>query len=432
MPFPNQHAAVAVAASKFDQKTFRTINIGDKNSGITAIVGRKKGEKTTTVHSYRFDKKKFTPTQAKKWLKDHDISVIEFTPAGDNDKTLDFDRIPENLEYKTFHLDIRETKEDDTLGVFRGAMATEHKDRGNDIIAPDAFDNTLKRYNRAKKDIKLYYQHNTFALPIGIIPIKSVVKDGKYWNVKGELNLETQLGREVYSLMKQGALSDLSIGFTIVDQDIKVDKKDPEKYIRIIKELELWEVSVVGEPMNPKAIINEVKNELPFLFTDILPVVGDKPALVPFNPLNPIETISNEGTTDTMIPNDLEKYKFKKEKMPTVKICIEDIEHIKTREEFNEILSKSGVFSRSACEFLASRFNPKIDQSKSVIDSEDENQVNPEIEEEINAELKTAEISKIISDRVAVRKLDELLCFLNQIKDDYNDRRNNSKTGRSP
>jgi len=366
MPFPNQHAAVVTAASKFDQKTFRTINIGDKDSGITSIVGRKKGEKAFTVHSYRFDKKKFTPAQAKKWLKDHDVNTIEFEPASEKasdddigNKVTDdnnyFDQIPEDLEYKTFHLDICETKEDEQLGVFRGAMATEHRDRGNDIIAPDAFDNTLKRYKKAKRDIKLYYQHNTFALPIGIIPIKSVIKDGKNWNVKGELNLDTQKGQEVYSLMKQGALSDLSIGFTIVDQDVKTDKKDPEKYIRTIKELELWEVSVVGEPMNPKATINEVKNQ------------------------------------------------------QTEKINIEDVEHIETRKEFNEVLSKSGAFSRSACEFLASCFSPKVDQSKSASDSKDESKDKDPIEDEINSELKNAELSKSIDDRVINHKLDGLL-----------------------
>lgn len=412
MPFPNQHAAVVTAASKFDQKTFRTINIGDKNSGITAIVGKSKGKSKTAVQSYRFEKKKFTPTQAKKWLKDHEIKTIEFTAASDDDddgKTIDFNKIPEKLEYKRFHLNIRETKEDEQLGVFRGAMATEHKDRGNDIIAPEAFDNTLKRYKKAKRDITLYYQHNTFALPIGIIPVKSVAKDGKNWDVKGELNLDTQLGREVYALIKQGALSDLSIGFTIIDQDIKIDKKDPEKFIRTIKELELWEVSVVGEPMNPKATINEVKNE----------IVAD-------------------GTTTIL--DDLEQDKSKKDDSPIIKIiklCIEDVEHIETREEFNEVLSKSGAFSRSACEFLASCFvskdNPKIDQSKSVIDSKDEPiEDDSDIEKEVNAELQTAEISKAISNRVAVRKLDELLSFLNQIKDDYNARRNNSKIGRSP
>lgn len=399
MPFPNQHAAVVTAASKFDQKTFRTINIGDKDSGITAIVGRKKGEKATTVHSYRFDKKKFTPAQSKKWLKDHDITVIEFEPASEkaSDDNTDnnvmddnnyFNQIPEDLVYKTFHLDICETKEDEQLGVFRGAMATEHKDRGNDIIAPEAFDNTLKRYKKAKRPITLYYQHNTFALPIGIIGIKSVIKDGKDWNVRGELNLDTQKGQEVYSLMKQGALSDLSIGFTIVAQDIKTDKKDPEKYTRIIKELELWEVSVVGEPMNPKAKISEIKNGLS-------PDDDDGTTAI-----SRMGKLTDDG--EYKIHDDYKE-----------KINIEEVEHIETKKEFNEVLSKSGVFSRSACEFLASCFSPKIDQSKSAGDSKDESKEKDPIEDEINSELKNAELFKLIDDRVIIHKLDGLLKVLN-------------------
>jgi len=81
MPLPNFHAARMVNPGKFKEGSFRVINIGDKNSGITAIVGRLTGEKTTTIQSYRFDKDKFTAAEAKKWLSDHDAKPIEFEAA---------------------------------------------------------------------------------------------------------------------------------------------------------------------------------------------------------------------------------------------------------------------------------------------------------------------------------------------------------------
>jgi HK97 family phage prohead protease len=249
--------------------------------------------------------------------------------------------IPKDLEYKLFGFDIssinKENKDGEELGVFYGAMATQHKDRGNDIIAPDAFNGSLSRYKKANRDITLFFQHNHGELPIGIIPIKSVEEVGKKWNVKGELNLETQMGREVYSLMKQGALTDLSIGFTIKEEEWKGET-------RIIKELELWEVSVVSEPANAKATVTEIKAA--------------------------IEGKAEEKSEDVTQPN---KYELK------------DIEHISTKKEFNEILSKSGLFSRGACEFLASRFTPK-GQSKSV-DNENEldhSKVLADLEEIIN------------------------------------------------
>lgn len=81
MPLPNFHAARVVSPGRFQEGSFRVIQIGDKDSGIKAIVGRLKGEKTATVQSYRFDKDKFTAAEAKKWLSEHDVKPLEFEPA---------------------------------------------------------------------------------------------------------------------------------------------------------------------------------------------------------------------------------------------------------------------------------------------------------------------------------------------------------------
>ena len=446
MPFPGFHAARMIDPDKFQKDTMRTISIGPKTSGITAIVGRLKGESTTKVASYRFDKDKFTAKQARQWLKEHDLKPITFEEASDkgiNEMNDDIQEIKEikEMEYKTYAFDVfsigKECKKDsdEELGVFYGAMATEHKDRGNDIIAPDAFDESLNRYKKSKRDIRLFYQHDTREFPIGIIPINSVSKDGKSWTIKGELNLETQRGREIYSLMKQGALSDLSIGYTPNETDYKGKN-------RIIKSLELWEVSVVSEPMNPKATINEIKGAT--IFHD-LPLAPNDRAWDANAAMQRVRTETNSEESpsksyrnaffwfDEENQDNFSSYKlqfadvlngkltavprgifaaaaamrgarggvdmpsedrvrveshinryyekmglesplktkgleyaitFDNEIKELRKFDIEDVEQIKSREEFNELLSKSGVFSRSACEFLASCFISK--QSKSV------------------------------------------------------------------
>lgn len=81
MPLPNFHAARMISPSKFQDGSFRSIQIGDKNSGITAIVGRLKGQTATKVQTYRFDKDKFTAAEARKWLSNQDAKPIEFEPA---------------------------------------------------------------------------------------------------------------------------------------------------------------------------------------------------------------------------------------------------------------------------------------------------------------------------------------------------------------
>jgi len=78
MPYPNEHAARMKDPSLFQKDSFRRKNI---TSGIDIIIGRLKGQDTTTTQAYRFDKDKYTAEQARKWLKDHNIKPILFEKA---------------------------------------------------------------------------------------------------------------------------------------------------------------------------------------------------------------------------------------------------------------------------------------------------------------------------------------------------------------
>lgn len=71
----------------FQEGTFRTVNIGDKGNGISATMGRLKGETTMTIQSYIFDKKKWDVERARKWVDAHKelvvvIEVKETEPGG--------------------------------------------------------------------------------------------------------------------------------------------------------------------------------------------------------------------------------------------------------------------------------------------------------------------------------------------------------------
>lgn len=77
MPFPNEHAARIKAPGKFAR--FRRQN--DKfGSGIDVIWGISE-DGSTEVQAIRFDKTKFTPSQAKEWLSEHDYKPILFEKA---------------------------------------------------------------------------------------------------------------------------------------------------------------------------------------------------------------------------------------------------------------------------------------------------------------------------------------------------------------
>ena len=71
--------------------------------------------------------------------------------------------------------------------------------------------------------------------------------------IKGELDLDTQSGRDAYSRLKKGIVRGLSIGYSVT-------QKAFEDGVRKLKEIDLFEVSLVAVPMNPAAQVTLVKS----------------------------------------------------------------------------------------------------------------------------------------------------------------------------
>jgi hypothetical protein len=88
-PYSNEHAARIIDPSKFEQDSFRRVNNKNSDSfknlpdGVSVIIGKLKGGSNTTIQAYRFDVDSFTVAEAKKWLKDNDVSFKDFEPAAE-------------------------------------------------------------------------------------------------------------------------------------------------------------------------------------------------------------------------------------------------------------------------------------------------------------------------------------------------------------
>lgn len=163
-----------------------------------------------------------------------------------------------NIETKEMGGSIVEAKQIDRngvpVGVIKGYIATWDLDRGNDRFVRGAFSESIERHKRTNRPIRLKDHHGR---TVGGFPIDHVMEDDVGLLAAGEINLEVQQGRELLALIKQGILSELSIGFSSLEDVI-------ENGIRIIKKAEVWEGSPVDEPMNTNARITEVKSVVPF------------------------------------------------------------------------------------------------------------------------------------------------------------------------
>jgi len=164
------------------------------------------------------------------------------------------------MEYENGTLDIQaeikayEDESGENTGEFSGyGSVFNNADLGNDIVEEGAFSKSLAR--KGARGVKLLYQHKADE-PIGVFD--EIIEDERGLRVKGRLALGTQRGKEVYELMKMGAMDGLSIGYRVDAKGYSYDDKGKK---RRIKEVDLMEISAVTFPMNPKARVSQVKGE---------------------------------------------------------------------------------------------------------------------------------------------------------------------------
>lgn len=165
------------------------------------------------------------------------------------------------LECGLFSGRIIETKSIDVNGVPVGVVAgyiaswtpDAHDGRYGvrDQILKGAYTKSIQEHKaRNNRQVRLKNQHYQI---IGGFPIETVKEDNVGLYGVGHINLDTQLGREAYSLARQGVLVDFSVGHIVKQEKIEDGK-------RKIIEAELFEGSIVDEPKNQRARITEVKS----------------------------------------------------------------------------------------------------------------------------------------------------------------------------
>ena len=174
-----------------------------------------------------------------------------------------------DMENKVIGGNVREFKQIErngvAFGIVKGYIATYDVDQGADKFVKGAFLASLKQHSAAgKTQLPLKDFHGR---TIGGFPMESLREDDTGLFGEGEINLDIQQGLEAYALAKQGVYDSFSIGFFPVDSDF-IDG------IRLIKEAEVLEGSILDTPMNRAAVVTEVKElkgATPFLDLPMAP-----------------------------------------------------------------------------------------------------------------------------------------------------------------
>jgi HK97 family phage prohead protease len=144
----------------------------------------------------------------------------------------------------------------DADGSFSGyASVFGVTDSQGEEVASGAFDQSLKIWAESGKMPKLLWQHD-YRQPIGLW--RDIREDDHGLYVEGQLLLDLAQGREAYSLLKNGVVDGLSIGFVTVRSRRK-EGRNGNTRVRVLEEVNLQEVSLVTFAANPKAKIERVK-----------------------------------------------------------------------------------------------------------------------------------------------------------------------------
>ena len=144
-----------------------------------------------------------------------------------------------SLQFKSDGVDQKER-------IFKGYASTYDLDSGNDIIVKGAFAKSLE-----SNKVKVLWQHKT-DVPIG----KPILmrEDDKGLYVEAKIS-QTTAGNDAMTLLMDGVIDSMSIGYITKESEFRNDG------VRLLKEVDLFEFSLVSYPMNDKAVITQVKNQ---------------------------------------------------------------------------------------------------------------------------------------------------------------------------
>jgi HK97 family phage prohead protease len=132
------------------------------------------------------------------------------------------------------------------VGRFAGYAALfDRSDRGGDVVRKGAFAASLKRVG----EVPLLWQHKPGAV---IGRVEHLSEDKRGLRVIAELG-EGEDARRAGRLLQGGKLDGLSFGY-------RVREAGESGGLRELRDLELIEVSLVAEPMQPRARVHAVES----------------------------------------------------------------------------------------------------------------------------------------------------------------------------
>lgn len=309
------------------------------------------------------------------------------------------------LKDKWYFQSLRETKsvketEDGAVEISWYA-STKDKDRWWDVVEPKAFQSALERY---MTNPIVLLQHKADK-PIGVVEEANI--DENWLRIKAKISQNTDW---VVDLIKNGVLRAFSIWYSI--KDYETDAKEladwTYDFTNIIKDLELYEISVVSIPMNPYALSKSVEDM--FEAEDVEEESEEESDVV-------AEIEAEAEETDKHDAEDFEKEIEENAEETPVETVAESEQTIEENVESTEVqeeeksIDENELLENNDSQEAVSEWEDNLDEKIDENLDEKAEEPSQEVEEERNSEIPTfcenADENSEISDEVEAEEVSE-------------------------
>lgn len=127
-------------------------------------------------------------------------------------------------------------------------------DHALDRTLDGAYMKSIKQHKDNGTMPKMLWMHNAYETPVG--KWVNMSEDSKGLFLEGQF-ADTEKGREIYLLMKDGALDSFSIGYRVIEE-----KWNSAKGCNDLIELDIKEVSWVTMACNEESLLQSIKSKL--------------------------------------------------------------------------------------------------------------------------------------------------------------------------
>lgn len=150
----------------------------------------------------------------------------------------------------------------DSKGIVRGYITTFKPTRVENRqskslparFQEDCFDGGLNELKeRNNRPLKMRYEHVEL---IGKFPVTEISRDSVGVFAEGHVNLKSAIGREAWSFVESEVVRDFSISYDLTKYHMESGKM-------VADEVKLIEASLVSEPANREANINQIESLTP-------------------------------------------------------------------------------------------------------------------------------------------------------------------------